>query len=64
MPAVPAPAGDSAAGGAPAKEGLGCKSASCAFQAAAPKAAYSSDLAAPFAFEALISRLPAVICSG
>jgi hypothetical protein len=41
MPAEPAPAGDSTAG-APAKERRDCKSADCAFQAAAPKAAYSS----------------------
>jgi hypothetical protein len=45
MPAEPAPAGDPAAG-APAKERRDCKSADCAFQAAAPKAAYSSDFAA------------------
>ena len=36
MPAEPAPAGDPAAG-APAKERRDCKSADCAFQAAAPK---------------------------
>jgi hypothetical protein len=34
-----------------AKKGRDCKSADCAFQAAAPKAAYSSGFAAPFAFD-------------
>jgi hypothetical protein len=50
MPAEPAPAGDPATG-APAKERRDCKSVDRVFQAAAPKAAYSSVFAAPFAFD-------------
>jgi hypothetical protein len=44
--------------GPPAKERRDCKNADCASQAAAPKAAYSSVFAAPFAFDGSLSPSP------